>query len=247
MLLDQDRERQFRRKQGIEELGGYDVVLFRLGLNFDRLPNFPPPRPHDYGLQSLTGFKVYKGARGGRGILFASTMVGAPAASFSIERYLCHSPAVEGIGIGYCGALHPEMEIGSIVIPSRARIGEGTSRYYGQDEVSSPDQSLMRRLVEVTEGFGYKPMVGEVYTIDAPLMETLDFLERLRQQGMLGIDMEMSALFSIAQYHGKRAAGILVVSDKPHEGSIYEIFLPSPELERITEDVVKICIEAIAG
>lgn len=246
MLFDPQQEEEFRRKQGIEELGSYHAVLLRLGFNFDRLPHFPPSSPEAYGLESLAGLKIYKGRRGGKEILFAPTMVGAAAASFNIERYLCHSPATEGIGVGYCGALQPEMEIGGIVIPSRARIGEGTSRYYGRSEVSEPDQDLVSRLVTATRRFGYQPHVGEIYSTDAPLMETPHFIQELSAQGILGIDMEMSALFSIAAYHGKRAAGILVVSDKPYQGSLYEFYLP-PVLEEITEDVIKICIQALTS
>lgn len=247
MLLDPKDEQEFRRKQGIEEWGGYDAVIFRLGLSFERLPNFPPPEPEVYGLESLSGSKVYKGSRGGKEILFAPTLMGAAAASFNIERYLCHSPASVGIGVGYCGGLKAEIEIGRIIIPAKAIIGEGTSKYYGKGEISSADQGLVTRLVAVTRRFGYEPLVGEVYSIDAPFMETTDLIGQLSQQGILGIDMETSALFSIAEYHSKRAAAILVVSDKPHESPLYGFDPPLQAIEGITEDVIKICIQALTG
>ena len=85
--------------------------------------------------------------------------------------------------------------------------------------------------------------MGEIYSIDAPLMETPDFIEKLSREGILGIDMETSALFSIAEYHGKRVAAILVVSDKPHQGPRYH----GQAIEGITEDVIKICIGTLAG
>lgn len=247
MKLEPEREKEFRRKWGIERWGRYDGVIFRLGFNFDTLPDFPPSVPEAYGLESLTGSRIYKGRRGRREILFAPTMVGAAAASLNIEMYLCHSPASHGIGVGYCGALKPGVETGQIIIPSAARIGEGTSRYYGQTEVSTPDQDLVGRLVDAARSFGYEPLVGEVYSTDAVLMETPDFLAELSQLGMVAIDMEMSALFSIAQYHGKSAAGILVVSDEPVEGSPYEPYLPPHEAERITTDVIRISIQALTA
>ncbi len=246
MLLDRKNEEEFRKRRGIEALGSYDAVIFRLGLKFEWLPHFPPLQPESYGLESLSDVKPYKGRKGEKEILFDSTMVGAPAASFNIEAYLCHSPASEGIGVGYCGALQPGIEIGTIIIPDRARIGEGTSKYYGKDEVSYPDQDLVKRLVGATRRFGCEPLVGEIFSIDAAFMETPDFLESLARQGILGIDMEMSALFSIAQYHGKKAAGILVVSDKPYEGPLHSLSIPFQKTEAISEDVVKICIEALA-
>ncbi len=247
MLLDQKNEQEFRKRRGIEAIGSYDAVIFRLGLKFEWLPHFPPSQPESYGLESLSDVKPYKGRRGGKEILFDSTMMGAPAASFNIETYLCHSPACEGIGVGYCGALQPGIEIGTIIIPEKARVGEGTSKYYGNDEVSYPDQDLVNRLVEATRRFGYEPLVGETFSIDAAFMETPDFLENLARQGIIGIDMETSALFSIAEYHGKRAAAILVVSDKPYKGPLHSLSIPFERIETISEDVVKICIEALGG
>jgi purine-nucleoside phosphorylase len=148
-----------------------------------------------------------------------------------------------GLGVGYCGGLQPEIEIGKIIIPNKARIGEGTSRYYGKTEFSTPDQQMVKRLLDVTWRYGYEPLLGEVYSIDAPLMETPDFIEELSREGILGIDMETSALFSIAEYHSKRAAAVLVVSDKPHQSALYH----SQAIEGITQDVINICIEALAG
>ncbi|MDY6907754.1 MAG: hypothetical protein SV910_05925 [Chloroflexota bacterium] len=244
MLLDAEAEREFREQMGTSGLGDYQGVIFRLGFNFERLPGFDPARPERYGLDALHGSRVYRGRRGGRELLFAPTLMGAPAASFSIERYLCHSPASHGIGVGYCGALHPDIEVGSIIVPDRARIGEGTSSYYGAGTVSVPDHELVELLVATSRRHGCEPWVGEVFSIDAPLMETQEFIAGLAQQGTLGIDMETSALFSIACYHGVRSAAILVVSDKPHQG--LPPVLPFADIDAVTEAAIRIAVEALA-
>ncbi len=251
MLLDPEDEKEFRRKQGVEGLGDYDAVILRLGLGLSQMQDFPPAQPETYGLESLSGLGIYKGVRRGKEILFASTMAGASTASLGIEMYLCHSPATEGIGIGYCGGLRRGIAVGSIIIPSMTRIGEGTSKYYGKSEFSTPDHDLVKRLVDATRRFGYEPLVGEIYSTDAPFMETPDFIAKLSRQGILGIDMEMSALFSIAAFHSKKAAGIFVVSDNPAEDSALDpaslISNIMSNLQGITQDVFKICIEALAG
>jgi len=246
MLLDKKSEKEFRKGRGIEALGKYDALILRLGLKLEWLPGFPPAEPQSYGLESFAGAKLYRGRRGGKEILFTSAMMGASAASFDIEAYLCHSPAVEGIGLGYCGALQPGIEIGTIIIPDRAAIGEGTSRYYEKHGVSCPDPDLVRRLAEAARRCGYEPLVGEVFSTDGVFMETPELLGDLARRGIIGIDMEMSALFSIAEYHGKRAAGILVVSDKPYEGPLHSLSIPFRKTEAISDDALKICIQALA-
>ncbi|MDY6917714.1 MAG: hypothetical protein SVP26_07175 [Chloroflexota bacterium] len=247
MLLDNKSEKEYRRRRGIEALGGYEAVIFRLGLKFEWMPNFPPNDPKLFGFEKLSTAEPYMGSRGDTRILLDSTMMGAPAASFNIEAYLCHSPASRAIGVGYCGALQAGIDIGTIIIPGSARIGEGTSAYYGARDVSHPDADLVGRLTDAAKRLGYEPVVGEVYSTDAAFMETPDFAQDLAGRGIVAIDMEMSALFSIAQFHGKKAAGILVVSDKPCENPLHSLDIPFKKTEAVTEDVIRICVEALAG
>jgi len=89
-------------------------------------------------------------------------------------------------------------------------------------------------------------VVGRIFRNDGLAMS-----DGLAVEGMVGIDMEMSALFSIAAYHGKKVAGIFVVSDNPAEGSSFDpIIVVSnimSNLHGITQDVFRICIEALTG
>jgi purine-nucleoside phosphorylase len=54
---------------------------------------------------------------------------------------------------------------------------------------------------------------GRVWSIDAPYRETVRKVVRYRQEGILGVDMETSALFTVARYRGIDLACVLVVSD----------------------------------
>ena len=54
---------------------------------------------------------------------------------------------------------------------------------------------------------------GRVWSIDAPYRETVRKVLRYQREGILGVDMETSALFTVARYRGIDLAAVLVVSD----------------------------------
>ena len=56
--------------------------------------------------------------------------------------------------------------------------------------------------------------LGRVWTTDAIYRETKAKVLAYGSQGMLAVEMEMSALFTVARYRGVALAGLLVVSDE---------------------------------
>ena len=55
---------------------------------------------------------------------------------------------------------------------------------------------------------------GKVWTTDAPYRETEAKVREYGSQGILAVEMEMSALFTVARFRGVALAGLLVVSDE---------------------------------
>ena len=165
-------------------------------------------------------------------ILYSSTLPGAPSAAFYIESFFCHSPAKLAVGVGYVGGLQADIELGDIVIPNYAYRGEGTSKYYFDEKYEAkPFKKLFERLVENTRKEGFEPHVGKIYTTDSFHMETEEFIKKLNKEGYLGIEMEVSALFSIADWHKKCAAAILVVTDNPSV-NFHDFIFEKPKIAR---------------
>jgi len=55
---------------------------------------------------------------------------------------------------------------------------------------------------------------GKVWTTDAIYRETEAKVLAYGSQGMLAVEMEMSALFTVARFRGVALAGLLIVSDE---------------------------------
>ena len=55
---------------------------------------------------------------------------------------------------------------------------------------------------------------GKIWTTDAVYRETREKVERYQKQGVLAVEMEISALFSVAQFRQVELGAMLVVSDE---------------------------------
>jgi uridine phosphorylase len=138
---------------------------------------------------------------------------GAPATAFLVEHLIASGAKIILFSTAL-GALQTHMKPGDFVIPSRIIIGEGTSRYYYPKIKSiKPDTKIMNILKEACGNNGIKPLIGSVWNTDAFYREMRSQIEKLQTMGVLGVEMESSATFTVAKFRGVRAASLLVVSD----------------------------------
>jgi len=120
----------------------------------------------------------------------------------------------EILAVGWCGSLQRNTAIGDIVIPLGAICEEGTSAHYPiAHPPSGPCLELVTALREVLRIGGFNIHEGTVWTTDAPYRETSAKVADYQGKGVLAVDMETSALFTLAAYRSIRLAVILMVSD----------------------------------
>ena len=55
---------------------------------------------------------------------------------------------------------------------------------------------------------------GKVWTIDAPYRETIEKIKMYMNTGIMGVEMELSALMTVAAYREIRLSGLLLISDE---------------------------------
>lgn len=140
--------------------------------------------------------------------------LGAPQAVMGLEKMIALGARKIWV-LGWCGSLQPGLKIGDIVIPTGALIEEGTSRHYPMiDRGPSTDPDLNDRLETVLVAKARSYQKGRVWTTDAPYRETPSKITAYRDRGILAVEMEMSALMTVALYRGVKLAGLLVVSDE---------------------------------
>ena len=117
------------------------------------------------------------------------------------------------VACGWGGTLSPTVEIGQVVLPTRAVSGEGTSAHYPLAAEPTAAPALRAELAELTRAAGFVTHHGPVWTTDAPYRETGEQVHRYHDQGVLAVDMECAALLQVAAFRGVALAMVLLISD----------------------------------
>jgi AMP nucleosidase len=143
--------------------------------------------------------------------------IGSPQAALIINclAYLDNLKSV--IMLGMCGGIDDILEVGDFLVPSAAIRGEGTSRHYLPHEFPAiPASSVNLYCIGAVRKVGLTPRFGIVYTTDRRLWEfDEEFINYLRKQRILAIEMELATLFSVAYRYEVPIGSIMLVSDMP--------------------------------
>ena len=118
------------------------------------------------------------------------------------------------IQIGSCGGLQPNIQTGDIIIPATSFIGEGASQYYDQLVSSTATQRLVESANRALTNFGFRTFVGAHISTSALLQQSDEVVEKWQQRGLLGVDMETSAVYSTAEYFKMQRVSMLFVWDE---------------------------------
>ena len=162
----------------------------------------------------VRGMLGYTGTYKGHTLSVMGSGMGIPSiAIYSYELY--HFYDVDTIiRIGTCGGLAPQVDLRDIVIGQAACTDSNFADQYKLPGTFSPiaDFALVRRAAEVAEQFGADYHVGNLLSTD------VFYSDRAASQawanmGVLAVEMEATALYLNAIAAGKRALGIMTVSD----------------------------------
>ena len=165
--------------------------------------------------QRLMSSRLYYHRECPGSIAAVGPFVGAPYAVMLLETLIAWGVR-NIIFVGWCGAITEEVKIGDIVLATSAVIDEGTSLHYGQKTagVTKASPTLVSMMRQVLKKNQIDFHAGRIWTTDAVYRETRRQVAAHQRDGILAVEMELSALFSVAQFRRAALAGILVVSDE---------------------------------
>ncbi len=151
----------------------------------------------------------------GAGLSIVEGTLGAPVAVDALEVAIAMGCKML-FAFGLCGAVAEDVSVGDIVVPTEVVRKEGTSYHYTPDGANArPDDALLSALLRYLEtNNGLKVHIGKAISTDAVFRQTLQTERDWRADGILGVDMEMSALLTVARYRNIPAVCLLVASDK---------------------------------
>jgi uridine phosphorylase len=168
-------------------------------------------REHPRRTHKLYLSEIFTASFEGTEIALAGPMLGAPQTILVLEKMIALGVR-KVIATGWCGSLQKNVRIGDIVLPSGAISEEGTSKHYPAGS-SLPSKDLFSSLASTLTQTGLTFHEGLVWTTDAPFRETIAKIRKFQSDGILSVDMETSALFTVSRFRGIDLAVVLVVSD----------------------------------
>ncbi len=164
-------------------------------------------------------YKVVNATYEGRELTICSTGIGCPSAAIAVEE-LAAVGVETFVRVGTTGALQAGVEIGDMIVASGAAKNEGTTRRYEAIEYPAvPDYDALSALVDAAEANDEDVHVGPVATDDAYYAEDDEAVDDWEAAGLLAVEMEAAAIFSLARRKGLRAGAICTVDGNLVEGT----------------------------
>ncbi len=214
---------------------------FRVQLIADRLKN-PVEVAHAREYRTVVG--SYKGTR----ITAMSTGIGCPSAAIAVEE-LARCGVHTFIRVGSTAALQTEIAVGDLVVNTGTFRNDGTSLAYAPlGYPAVPDTELTTALTQVAretaQSHGVRVHVGINVSDDAFYAEGPQWLARMTALGLLNVEMESSAVFTVARLRGLRAGMICGVSGNLVTGDAQYGAGENPRLAAGWEHSIDIALEA---
>ena len=139
--------------------------------------------------------------------------IGAPVATIYLEELIALG-VKQVVTVGIAGSLQKQINVGDLVLCNSALRDEGVSYHYLESsKYASPSAILTGKLRNCLTRKNIAFHEGSTWTIDTPFRETIDEVKAYQAEGILTVEMEAAALFSVAKFRQIESAALFCVSD----------------------------------
>ena len=192
----------------------------------------------------VRGMLGYTGTWQGQPVSVQGSGMGQPSLAIYATELFQQYDVRSIIRVGSAGALTDKVRIRDIVIASGACTDSSMNRirFEGLDYAPVADFSLLAAAVAAA-GARDDVHVGLIFSGDSFYPARPELMKRMVEHGVLAIEMEASALYTIAAGHGGRALAICTVSDHIVSGEQ----TTAADRERTFGDMVEIALKAGLG
>lgn len=182
-------------------------------------------------------YRVVNATYDGVDVTICSTGIGAPSAAIAVEELV--AVGVERfIRVGTCGGLQADLEIGDMIVATAAGKDEGTTKRYESSTIPAvATHETVGSLVDSAAAADAVIHTGPIVTDDAYYAETEEHVENWSDAGILAVEMEAAAIFTLARRYGLDAGAICTVDGNlvagEQKGETDEDELPERAKERV--------------
>lgn len=183
----------------------------------------------------------YTGTYKGHRISVQGTGMGVPSISIYINELMSSYNVQKLIRVGTCGALQKDVKVRDVIIAMTASTDSQMNRltFGGLDYAPTANFDLLKKAYDVGTEKGLNLKVGNVLTADMFYNDNAE-LEKWAKYQILAIEMETSALYTLAAKFDRKALSILTVSDHILTGEE----TTSEERQTTFNEMIEVALEA---
>ncbi len=190
------------------------------------------------------GLLGYTGTYGGEPVSVQTTGMGCPSTAIVTDE-LIQLGVKNLLRVGTCGGYHPEMELGDLVIATAATPQDGTvsSLTRGVPYAPAAHFDLVHAAYHAAEESDRRPFLGPIVSADLFYDPEEDPQALWHSLGVLAVEMEASAIFTLAAMRGARAGCLLTVSDAIGPDKVKRI--EDSALKRAVDEMVGLALDTL--
>jgi len=164
----------------------------------------------------VRGMLGYTGTWRGQRVSVQGSGMGQPSLAIYVTELFREYDVEAIVRVGSCGALVESVALRDVLIASGACTNSGMNRitFEGLDYAPVADFGLLRAAADAADARDdVTAHLGLIFSTDSFYNPRPELVARMADYGVLGIEMEASALYTLAAKHGRRALAINTVGD----------------------------------
>ncbi len=191
-------------------------------------------------VRNMLGFT---GRYRGQQVSVQGTGMGLPSISIYANELMRDYDVQQLVRVGTCGAVSEALALRDIVLAIGASTDSSMNRirFEGLDYSATADFQLLRAAADAAEAAGQPVTIGGIFSSDSFYSDRPELLARMVEYGVVAVEMECNALYTLAAKLGRRALTICTVSDHITTGEQTS----SDERERSFDAMVAIALDAM--
>ncbi len=189
------------------------------------------------GMYGFTG--TYKGKK----VSVQGSGMGIPSISIYATELIEIYGVKKIIRVGSAGTMKKEIELRDIVIAMSASTDASFNklRFSGMDYAATADYNLLEKAVALAKQQKCTYHVGKILSSDIFYADNPDSWKIWADFGVLAVEMEAAALYTIAAKFGVQALTLLTISDSMIDGSSAS----SEDREKTFTDMMEIALNTV--
>ncbi len=187
------------------------------------------------GMHGYTG--LYKGSK----VSVQGTGMGIPSTSIYVNELIRNYDAKQLIRIGTAGSYQADIKVKDVILAMSASTDSGINRrrFNGMDYAPTANFELFMKAVSVAKSKKIDVKAGNILSADEFYGDNFESYKHWANYGILCVEMETAAIYTLAAKYNVQALSILTISDELVTG----IESTAQERQETLSEMVEIALE----